>query len=316
MTRPDRIPARVRSVETLSPTLRRVVLEPTEASLFPTGSAGAHIVLEMRHDEHIWRNAYSLVSSPEHRRNYTIIVRRVAASRGGSAYIHDHLQPGTLLSVGMPSNLFPIQVSARKHLMVAGGIGVTPFLSYLPLLAAAGSPYALHLCTRAEDAEAFRRLLAPWPQSHLYISASQGGLDLNALFETQPLGTHLYLCGPEQFMAEVVASALALGWPEARLHQEHFIGAAPGAPFRAVLARSGMTIEIASDQGLLDAIEAAGIDAPCLCRAGACGECRLTLLDGVAEHRDHFLTEDERADGRSIMPCVSRAKSAVLVLDI
>jgi ferredoxin-NADP reductase len=316
MTRQDRIPARVRSVETLSPTLRRVILEPAEARLFPTGSAGAHILLEMRHDAQIWRNAYSLVSSPERRGEYAIIVRRVEASRGGSAYIHDHLQPGSLLSVGMPSNLFPMQASARKHLMLAGGIGVTPFLSYLPLLAAAGSAYALHLRSRAEDAEAFGRLLAPWPHTHLHVSGGEGGLDLPSLLETQPLGTHLYLCGPERFMTDVAQTALALGWPQARLHQEHFIGATPGAPFRAVLARSGLTIDIASDQGLLDAIEAAGIDAPCLCRAGACGECRLTLLDGVAEHRDHFLSEDERAEGQSIMPCVSRAKSDVLVLDI
>jgi dimethylamine monooxygenase subunit B len=315
MTRQVMMAARVRSAEAISPTLRRVVLEPAEGGLFPTGAAGAHILLEMRHDGHIWRNAYSLVSSPEHRTDYAIIVRRVANSRGGSAYIHDHLQPGQMLSVGLPSNLFPLVHAARKHLMLAAGIGVTPFLSYLPLLAVSGTPFALHLRSRAEDAAAFRRLVAPWAEASVHVRGEVPALDAAALLAEQPLGTHLYLCGPERFMADMVALATALGWPAARIHQEHFASAEPGAPFQAVLARSGLTIEVPADQGLLDAIEAAGVDAPCLCRAGVCGECRLTVLEGAPEHRDHFLTAEERAAG-AIMPCVSRAQSGVLVLDI
>ena len=316
MIRQESLAARVRSLEAIGPGLRRVVLEPVSAPLFPAGSAGAHVLLEMRQVGHLWRNAYSLVSPPGERREYAIIVRRVENSRGGSAFIHDHLEAGQILSVSVPSNLFPIAKLARSHLMLAAGIGVTPFLSYLPVLAAMGDPHALHLRCRAEDATAFAALLAPWPAARLYPSGGSQAMDIRGLLAAQPLGTHVYLCGPDRFMTKVLGVARAEGWLPARLHQEHFGGAAPGAAFRAVLARSGITLEVPADQGLLDTIEAAGIDAPCLCRAGACGECRLTVLEGEPEHRDHFLTAAERASGAVIMPCVSRAKSGVLVLDL
>jgi ferredoxin len=65
---------------------------------------------------------------------------------------------------------------------------------------------------------------------------------------------------------------------------------------------------------LLDALEEAGIEVPNLCRGGVCGQCETGLLAGEAEHRDSFLPPEAR--GEKIMPCVSRARSARLVLDL
>jgi len=111
--------------------------------------------------------------------------------------------------------------------------------------------------------------------------------------------------------------AAALGWPKSRRHSESFGGAAEGgAPFVAVLRRSGMEIAVGAETSLLDAIEAAGVDAPCLCRGGACGQCLIEVAEGEPEHRDHFLDEEERASGRFIMTCVSRARSPRLVLEL
>ena len=75
-------------------------------------------------------------------------------------------------------------------------------------------------------------------------------------------------------------------------------------------------VQVGEDESLLDAIERAGVAAPCLCRGGACGVCATPLLEGDAEHRDHFLSPTERESGRLIMPCVSRARSGRLVLDL
>ena len=305
------IAARVAEAETLHPGLRRITLEPAAGGLFPAAAPGAHVMLEMRHGERVWRNAYSVASPSDPRTRYVVVVRRVEGSRGGSAWLHDHLVVGERLNVSMPLNLFPIAATARKHLMLAGGIGVTPFLSYLPALA--NAPHELHLRCRADEFDAFASLLAPWPMANVYHGPA---LDVASLLGDQPLGTHLYVCGPSGFMAHVVATATALGWPAARLHQEHFGGAAPGHAFTAALARSGVTITVAADQGLLDALEAAGVDAPFLCRGGACGECRVGVLGGAIDHRDHVLTDAERAVGDAMMPCVSRAASDALVLDI
>ena len=94
----------------------------------------------------------------------------------------------------------------------------------------------------------------------------------------------------------------------------------PGKPFRAVLKKSGKTIEVHSHQSILEAVEAAGIDAPFLCRGGACGQCETNVIscDGSLEHNDHFLTADEKAPGGKIMICVSRLQTAGgrLILDL
>jgi ferredoxin-NADP reductase len=300
-------------VENLAPGLRRLVLVPPPGTLFPPASAGAHIMLELRAGGRIWRNAYSLTSRPGTRHEYSIIVRRVAASRGGSAYIHDHAAVGQVFSLGGPHNFFWPASAARKHLMLAGGIGVTPFLSYMAGFAESGQPYALHLRCRAEDRAAFTALIAPWPRAHVHASGTDATFDVAAVLRAQPLGTHLYLCGPESFMTHMISAARSLGWPSSLIHQEFFGASLSGRPFLVELARSGMTLSVGSDQSLLEALEAAGVDAPCLCRGGACGQCKLPVLAGQP---DHHLTTAERARGDAIMTCVSRAQSDSLVLDI
>jgi ferredoxin len=116
-------------------------------------------------------------------------------------------------------------------------------------------------------------------------------------------------------MDAVEAAAAALGWPQSHVHREDF-GAAGGEPFVVRLTSSGREIAVAGDQTMLEALEAAGIDAPSLCRGGACGVCIMPVREGTPEHRDHFLSEAERAAGCHVMPCVSRSRSATLVLDI
>jgi ferredoxin-NADP reductase len=313
MSRRATMRARVARVENLNAGLRHVVLEPEEAGLFPAASAGAHIVLELRHEGRVWRNPYSLISAPGAREEYRIIVRRAAASRGGSAYIHEHLRAGEVFPIEGPRNMFWPATTARKHLMLAGGIGITPFLSYLPALA--GQNAELHVRCKAEDEAAFARLLAAWPNAHLHPSGKTA-FSAGAILAAQPLGTHLYLCGPDAFMAAIEEEAAALGWISGKIHREYFGGNSTGQAFSVVLARDGRTLAVAPDQSLLEALEQAGVDAPSLCRGGACGACKITVLEGVPDHRDHFLSGAERAGGRAIMACVSRAHSGRLVLDM
>lgn len=300
-------PGRVTAIEALSPTLRRFTLTP-EAGLFPAAAAGAHVMLTLRGEQRAWRNAYSLVSRPGAREAWQIIVRLVSPSRGGSAFLHERVAVGDPILIDPPVNLFPVAKLARKHLLIAGGIGATPFLSYLPTLTA---PFELHQFCRPEDEPAFRRLL---PGVHIHTARER--IDLPALLAAQPLGTHLYTCGPPAFMDLVTSAARTCGYPAGKIHLERFGGATGGAAFRVVLQSSGQTIEVSPDQTLLDALEGAGIDAPCLCRGGACGQCRVGVLAGIPEHRDHVLTDAEHATNDAIMTCVSRARSPELVLDL
>ncbi|MBI3674292.1 MAG: 2Fe-2S iron-sulfur cluster binding domain-containing protein, partial [Rhizobiales bacterium] len=134
----------------------------------------------------------------------------------------------------------------------------------------------------------------------------------------QPLGTHLYVCGPAGMINGVLGQARGLGWPAQNLHAEEFLAPPLGKPFKAVLAKSGKTIEVAAHQSILEAAEAAGIDAPYLCRGGACGQCEtnVTACTGTIEHNDHFLEPQDKASGRKIMICVSRIDGSQITLDL
>ena len=307
---------RVRDTETLSPTLRRLVLESAVGDVLPAAAAGAHISLTLAGPGgSAIRNSYSLVSGHGAGDRYELIVRRVERSRGGSHYVHDHLAEGSIVETTVPHNLFPLLSHARKHLLIGGGIGITPLLSYLPALREAGARLEFHQIAAEQDVGLFEALLAPREGDDIHVHGGRHALDLEALLSRQPLGTHVYTCGPAALMDQVELLAARLGWPAAHVHRENF-GAAGGAPFTLRLARSGREIAVGADRTMLETLEAAGVPAPSLCRGGACGECLAHVVEGIAEHRDHFLTEEEKSSGKLVMPCVSRAVTDVLTLDL
>jgi dimethylamine monooxygenase subunit B len=307
----------VAAIDDLAPGLRHVRLVAADGSKLPPAAAGAHLQLRLEGTTRTFRNAYSLISPPGRRDAYEIIVRRVPASRGGSAFIHERLNVGDRLEATWPGNLFPPVRIARHHLMIAGGIGITPFLSYLADFAVSRASHALHVCCRAAEKEAFTPWLPATAVAAFHWDADGHRLDIPALLAAQPAGTHLYVCGPSAMNEQVILAAANAGWPASHVHCEHFGSALSGGEaFKAFLSRSGIEVEVGQDESLLEAIERVGVAAPCLCRGGACGVCATPLLEGDPEHRDHFLSPAERESGQLIMPCVSRARSARLVLDL
>ena len=315
MTHRQPITVRVRDTAGLSPTLKRVSLEAADGRALPSAAPGAHVLLRLSGAGREWRNAYSLVSPPGARSTYEIIVRRVETSRGGSHHVHDRLQAGDLVEIAAPTTLFPIVMSARKHLLVGGGIGLTPLLSFLPELRRMGAAFELHQMAAEAEVGVFERLLAPHGGA-AHVHRGRSALDLARLMTAQPLGTHLYVCGPAAMMEAVAGAAAAAGWPASNVHRESFGAATGGAPFTAALARTGRDIHVGAEESLLEALEAAGVEAPYLCRGGVCGQCATVVLDGVPDHRDHVLTPDEQAANTLMMTCVSRAKTPRLVLDL
>ncbi|QRG04854.1 oxidoreductase [Xanthobacter dioxanivorans] len=318
MTAGEPLHVRVREIEELAPSLKRFSFEPAHGGQFPTPPAGGHVMLTLRDGARVMKNAYSLVTPPTERTRYDIIVRLVAQSRGGSSFLHRSVVPGDVLEMANPISLFSLAATARKHLLVGGGIGITPLLSFLPELKARGARFELHQLATGEEAPVFERLLAPYAAAE-EIRVHSGGraaFDLAGLLARQPLGTHLYVCGPHSLMDAVTGTAAGLGWPKGKIHKESFGGDVSGLPFRAVLKKSGIEVEVGETQSLLEAIEAAGVAAPCLCRGGACGECATPVIEGEADHRDDFLSAEEKASGKLIMTCVSRARGPRLVLDL
>jgi ferredoxin-NADP reductase len=298
----------------------RFHFRPTHGGALPTFSGGAHVVVEMREDGKPPRlNPYSLMSSPLDTSEYTISVRRDDVGRGGSLFMHRNVKPGDRMVVSYPVNLFSLDLRAKKHLMIAGGIGITPFVAQTAQLASEGGNFELHYACRTAALFTYGDLLAEryGKRIRLYHDDLGQKIELDRLLTSQPLGTHLYVCGPAPMIEWVRGRAAALGWPREHVHYEHFAAPQPGKPFDVTLAVSGKTIHVAEQQSLLEAIEAAGVDPPYLCRGGVCGQCETNVAssDGTFLHNDHWLSEEEHRSGKKIMPCVSRFEGRSLVLE-
>ncbi|MFF0107693.1 PDR/VanB family oxidoreductase [Streptomyces hirsutus] len=289
-----------------------VELADPERRLLPAWEPGAHIDLGL--PEHV--RQYSLVGDPAERHRYRIAVLREPDSSGGSAYVHEVLRPGEIVEVGGPRNHFPL-VGAKSYLFIAGGIGITPLLPMIRRIDAAGGDWRLLYGGRTRRSMAFLPELAPYEGTVEQRPFDEfGHLDLEAALGEPADGTAVYCCGPEGLIAAV--EQRCEDWPAGALHVERF-SARPRddeddlQAFELVLGRSGRRLAVPADRSALDVLDAAGIAVSNACRDGVCGSCELPVLEGLPLHRDS-LTEPDRTD--VFLPCVSRARTGELVLDL
>ncbi|WLG53539.1 PDR/VanB family oxidoreductase [Pseudomonas sp. FP1742] len=292
-------------------------LASVEGHALPAFSAGAHI------DVHLLGGIvrqYSLCNRPDEHQCYRIGVLKDAASRGGSKSLHEHIHVGDRLQISAPRNLFPLVPQARRSLLFAGGIGITPILSMAEHLAHEGAEFELHYCARSHQHAAFVERLKSSPfadRVHLHFDSV---LDITAILANPQADQHLYTCGPGGFMQHVLDGAIAQGWAEENLHREHF-SAAPvdtraDGSFSIKLGSTGQVFEVPADKTAVQVLQSHGIEVAISCEQGICGTCLTRVLEGIPDHRDLFLTEDEQAANDQFTPCCSRARSAMLVLDL
>jgi carnitine monooxygenase subunit len=307
-------------IEQLTPLIKRFTLTLPDAIPLPPFSGGAHVLVSMQDGSNWHHNAYSLLSSPLDTRQYQIAVRREEASRGGSAFMHERVRVGSQLTIGSPANLFELARGARHHVFIAGGIGITPFLAQLAEHAPGEFELELHYAYRSPEHGAFVEEIRHCPHAanvHCYADSEGQRLNLPELFKRLPPDAHVYVCGPQELNDAVYANATLLGWPKAQLHSEQFAASnTAGRAFTVVLAKSGITLEVSEDETILKAIERAGVTIPSLCREGVCGTCEVKILEGEADHRDQYLDDDEKAAQKTILLCVSRARTPHLVIDL
>ncbi|WP_350012486.1 PDR/VanB family oxidoreductase [Pseudomonas asiatica] len=312
----------VTAVEQATPLIKRFTLAREDGAAMPAFTGGSHVIVQMHGtDGSQFSNAYSLMSDPRDTRSYQIGVRLEEQSKGGSAFMHQQVEVGTRLTISSPNNLFALDPTAGRHVLIAGGIGITPFLAQLHELEGASADYELHYAFRAPEHGAFQDQLANGPHAantRFYIDSLDRKLDLATLCAGLDEQAHLYVCGPKPLIDAVIACAAQAGIAEHRVHWEQF-AATPvtGSAFTVVLAQSGVELQVEEGMTILQAIEkskAAKVE--CLCREGVCGTCETAILEGEAEHYDQYLSDEEKAAQQSIMLCVSRARSARLVLDL
>ena len=293
-----------------------------EGGALPRFSAGAHIDV---HAPGGLVRQYSLCNDPEESHRYLIGTLKDPRSRGGSKAIHDEVQVGDLLQIGLPRNNFALVSGTRHVVLLAGGIGITPLLCMAAQLAREGRSFEFHYCSRSRQRAAFTEhmLAAPYAarvQFHFDDAEADQMLKLDTVLAQPNDGMHLYACGPAGFLNHVREHAQQSGWPATHVHIESF-GAVPmertgDSSFEVKIASTGVTYVIPANISVVTALATQGVNIAVSCEQGICGTCLTGVLGGEPDHRDAYLTDDERARNDSFMPCCSRARTPLLTLDL
>lgn len=301
-----------------------VELRPTEpGARFPAYEAGAHIDLHLPNG---LVRSYSLINPLETPDRYVVAVLKDHDSRGGSRFIHDQLRVGQRLQISAPRNHFRLDERAPRSFLLAGGIGVTPLYAMLQRLAQIDRNADMLLCVRSRAEAAFvpelMALAGPGRRVRLHADNEAGGPpDLAAVLSAASADTHFYCCGPLPMIRAFEQTCERLG--HTHVHVERFSAEVPAATpagaaqaYTVELRKSCRQLVASTDRPLLDTLLDAGIDAPHSCREGICGACETAILEGEVDHRDSILSAAERSANRTMMICVSHARSSRLVLDL
>lgn len=287
----------------------RLVLE-AEGRPLPAWSPGAHVELIV--GDYV-RN-YSLCSESATRRRIEIAILRETGGRGGSAFIHSAVVPGTLVQVRGPKNHFRLDENAEHYLLIAGGIGITPIIAMADRLKQLGKDYELHYAGRTIERMAFVERLRRdhGERLHLYSAAEGKRLDLADVVGRAPADAEIYACGPDRLLTNLAERAADR--PD-RLHVEYF-GAAGATgddkPFDVELSDSGFSLHVPAERSLMDVLRGAGIDIQSDCEEGLCGTCMVDVIEGEVDHRDKVLAASERAANSRMTACCSRAANGRL----
>ncbi len=299
------------------------VLEAKPGESLPPFEAGAHV--EVTPAPGLVRQ-YSLVNDPADGDRYVLGVKREPNGRGGSAAMHRQLRQGGSVQISMPKNNFRLRDTPGRSLLLAGGIGITPLLSMAQALARRGAAFDLHYFARTESELAFRDLItgsswSPRVAYHFGLVPPLLNDVLEEILRAPGPEETIYLCGPTPFMDLVQDCATAAGWPSDGVVLERFSADVPQliageGEFVVRLAKTGIDLIVPSDKAIIEVLREAGIEIQTSCEQGVCGTCVTAVLEGEPDHNDLYLKDEERSSGRLFTPCVSRAKSKLLTLDI
>jgi vanillate O-demethylase ferredoxin subunit len=309
----------VRAVRIEAEDIRSFELVALPGETLPAWSAGAHVQVLLPGQ---LARAYSLCNHAGELDCYRIAVKLEAQSRGGSRAMHQ-LRPGDRLQICAPRNLFELDSSAQLHVLIAGGIGITPLYSMFNALRTS-SACVMHYFSRSAAHAVFMDRMHRHACFHLGLSVAETSRALREIV-TAHAGeqrTTFYTCGPVAFMNAVESAMAEAGIPTTRLRSERFCAEPPlvetrsaHGSFHVVFARSKLEVEVPAGVPIIDVARANGIDIPTSCEQGVCGACLSDVLDGEPAHHDAYLSDVERAGGKVMLPCVSRCAGARLTLD-
>jgi len=314
----------VTEVRAETPLVRAIGVARPHGEPLPSWQPGAHIRVKLPGGDD---RSYSLINlrddplATTRPQVYRLGIRLEDPSQGGSRFMHA-LKEGDSIEVLAPSNNFPLNPGAEPIVLIAGGIGITPIASMAAALTTDKRPFRLYYAGRSRDQLAFVTDLEALCGERLTVHVDDAAgqvFDIRGLMASLTNNEPVYCCGPRPMIDAAIAATKDLGWETGRLRFELFTAAAPAAgdtAFEVVLKSSGESFLIPPDKTILDVLIEAGQDPLHDCKRGDCGICQVDVIEGVPDHRDYILTDSEKAEGKKMQICVSRSKSARLVLDL
>jgi vanillate O-demethylase ferredoxin subunit len=304
--------ARVHALREITPTVREITLQPANGAL--PHQAGGHLQMQVLVNQGATSRphtrSYSLIGQPDGA-FYRIAVKRLDEGRGGSKAMWQ-LAEGDRLQISEPQNHFPLDLAAPAYLLVAGGIGVTPLVGMAELLAQRGAKVQMLFGARSEVELAYLDPLTAVLKDQLKTATAEKGeyIDIEAEIAQLPPKAQMYICGPVPMLDAARKAWANAGRPMADLRYETFGSSGRFAPqaFGVKIPRHKLDITVPADNSLLDELEMAGVQAMYGCRRGECGLCAMDVLsvNGEIDHRDVFLSDEEKANNKRICVCVSR----------
>jgi tetrachlorobenzoquinone reductase len=327
---------RITSVRREADGIHSLEFRALDNGALPAFTAGSHIDLVLAPG---LTRSYSLSNDPQERDRYVVSVNKDPGSRGGSRHVHEALRVSDRLQISPPRNNFQLDETAGHTVLIAGGIGITPLKAMISRLDSLGLSWQLFYATKARATTAFLDELQRLEERqrgrvHFHFSAESNGaslvdtslvdtslidkrLDMRALVSAAPGSSHFYCCGPQSMMAAFEEATAAL--PRSRVHAEYFAAkgtAAVDGGFKITLRRSQRSLEVGRGSTILETLLAADVNVPYSCKEGVCGSCKVSVIEGVPDHRDLVLSPDEHARNDQIMVCCSGSKTPSLVLDL
>jgi vanillate O-demethylase ferredoxin subunit len=302
-------PLRISALDMLTPDVMRLRLQHPQGKLLPPFEAGAHIQIQIN-EQHC--RAYSLCSNPADLSHYDVAVKREALGRGGSQALHALARPGVELPASAPRNLFSLAPNAEHHLLVGGGVGLTPLMAMAHQLATQGLPFSFVVAVSSAGSSPFGAQLAAsgWPVE--LVHNPREALDMTRLLAALPAQTHVYCCGPQGLMSRVREQCAGL--PAEQWHEEAFVCSETSVQtgFQLHLSDSGLDIDVPAGSSMLAALRQAGVALETNCEQGICGSCVVAWSDGEPLHGDQCLDDEDRSE--YIAVCCGSCRSPRMTL--
>lgn len=317
-------------VRKLTETMKEFTFKRVDGDSFPFFRAGSYVALQTKIDESLVTRAYSIASSPKDALRNRLCL---GIDKAGyfSTYMHDKAKVGDLFIMTEPSGEFHYETlrDSKNIVCVAGGCGITPFISMAKSLLEGTEDYNMTLFygCRTKDKIAYKEELDEIAQkgvkvvyvlSDEKVEGYEYGFVSAALLEkyVDIKSSTFFLCGPVQLYNFIYSELAKYNLPNKAIHKD-----ASSCPnlvikdpktFNLTVRMNDLVYNIPcyENETLLVAMERAGLNAPSKCRAGGCGFCHSKLIKGdyvIAANRDGRRGADKKFN--YIHPCVTYPKS-------